>query len=59
MCFAGLLGLVTGVPLLLLLPALRVYRLLIYVPTSLHLLVSAVVATPAILNLIAFVWLTG
>lgn len=58
-CTVGVLGLATGNRLLLLLPAIRLYRLMRYVPTLEDLLLSAIGSAHAVLNLIIFIAIVG
>lgn len=55
MLFLGVVGLVLQMPLLKLLPALRLYRLMQYLPTLEHLLILAIGSLAAIGNLFVFV----
>lgn len=55
MVMSGIIGLITKSPLLLLIPALRLYRLMSYFPTLEALLLSAVASVRAILNLCLFI----
>jgi hypothetical protein len=51
----GVAGITTGSHILRLVPALRIYRLMVYLPTLSSLLNSAVSSVKAILNLILFI----
>eukprot|EP00961_Rhodomonas_salina_P260007 3513783-Rhodomonas_salina.1 len=51
----GILGLILNSPFMIRIPALRLYRLMRYIPTLQALLFSAVASTRAILNLVIFI----
>lgn len=53
--FIGLVGLALGNKLLLLIPSIRIYRLMCYFPTLEALLFSAIASTSAIFNLCLFI----
>jgi hypothetical protein len=55
MIVCGVAGITTGSHILRLIPALRIYRLMVYLPTLGALLKSAVSSVKAILNLVLFI----
>ncbi len=58
-CGIGVVGLALNNRLLLLLPSIRLYRLMRYIPTLEDLLLSAISSTHAILNLLIFIVIIG